>query len=87
MGALEPGHLVVILAIVLIIFGPGKMSSIGGDLGKAVREFRHASEAMNEPAPVPASVTRTCASCATANASDAKFCVHCGAGFATALSA
>ena len=33
MGALQPGHLIVILAIVLIIFGPGKLADIGKSLG------------------------------------------------------
>ena len=37
MGALQPGHLVLILVIVLIIFGPGKLSGIGSDLGRATR--------------------------------------------------
>lgn len=31
---------VIILAIVLIIFGPGKLSQLGGALGQSMREFR-----------------------------------------------
>lgn len=34
-----PLELVIILAIVLILFG-GRLSRIGGDLGKSIREFR-----------------------------------------------
>jgi sec-independent protein translocase protein TatA len=34
---------IIILVIVVIIFGVGKMSDIGGALGKSIREFREAS--------------------------------------------
>jgi sec-independent protein translocase protein TatA len=34
-----PMELVIILAIVLILFG-GRLTRIGGDLGKSIREFR-----------------------------------------------
>ncbi|MGD0621735.1 MAG: twin-arginine translocase TatA/TatE family subunit [Thermacetogeniaceae bacterium] len=43
MGALEPWHLIIILAIVLIIFGPGKLPDIGKAMGKTIKEFRQAS--------------------------------------------
>jgi sec-independent protein translocase protein TatA len=46
MGALEPWHLILILAIVLIIFGPGKLPDIGKAMGKTIREFRQASSAV-----------------------------------------
>jgi len=39
----------VILVIVLIIFGPGRLPELGGAVGKAMREFRKAtSELTNE---------------------------------------
>ena len=41
-GLFQPLHLVVILAIVLIIFGPGKLPEIGAGLGKTLREFKKA---------------------------------------------
>ncbi len=41
MGILQPGHLILILLIALIIVGPGKLSNLGGALGKSVREFRN----------------------------------------------
>ncbi len=41
MGILQPGHLILILIIALIIVGPGKLSNLGGALGKSVREFRN----------------------------------------------
>ena len=35
-----PTELVIILVIVLIIFGVGRLPEIGGAMGKAIREFR-----------------------------------------------
>jgi sec-independent protein translocase protein TatA len=36
-------ELVIILVIVIIVFGVGKLPQIGGALGKGIREFRQAS--------------------------------------------
>ncbi len=38
-----PLELVIILVIVMIIFGVGRLTEIGGALGKSIREFRRAS--------------------------------------------
>lgn len=35
-------ELVVILVIILILFGPGKLPEIGKALGKGIREFKDA---------------------------------------------
>jgi len=45
----HPVWLAVILIVVLIIFGPGRLPELGGAVGKAMREFRKAtSELTNE---------------------------------------
>ena len=41
-GLLQPMHLLVILIIVLIIFGPGKLPELGSSIGKAIRGFKRA---------------------------------------------
>jgi sec-independent protein translocase protein TatA len=41
-GLLKPTHLLFILAIVLIMFGPGKLPDLGRGLGKGIREFKEA---------------------------------------------
>jgi len=46
MGLFEPQHLVIILIIALVIFGPGKIAELGGSLGRGVRDFK---KAMAEP--------------------------------------
>ncbi|KQC10017.1 MAG: hypothetical protein APR62_12790 [Smithella sp. SDB] len=45
-GLFQPMHLIIILAIVLIIFGPGKLPQLGGSIGKAIRGFKRE---MNKP--------------------------------------
>ena len=40
MPSLGPMELIIILVIVMLIFGVGKLSDIGGALGKGIREFR-----------------------------------------------
>lgn len=42
--------LVLLLAIVLIIFGPGKLSQLGGALGQSVKDFRKSHEETTPPA-------------------------------------
>ena len=41
-GLLQPMHLILILAIALVIFGPGKLPQIGSGLGKSINEFKKA---------------------------------------------
>jgi sec-independent protein translocase protein TatA len=36
----RPMHLLVILVIALIIFGPRKLPELGSSLGKAIRDFK-----------------------------------------------
>ena len=37
---LGPLELIIILVIVMVIFGVGRLPEIGGAIGKAIREFR-----------------------------------------------
>jgi sec-independent protein translocase protein TatA len=44
-------ELIIILVIILIIFGVGKLPEIGGGMGKAIRNFKDATKkAESEPA-------------------------------------
>jgi TatA/E family protein of Tat protein translocase len=38
-----PLHLIIILAILLVIFGPRRLPELGSGLGKAIRGFRQAT--------------------------------------------
>jgi TatA/E family protein of Tat protein translocase len=43
-----PFELILVLVIVLILFGPGKLPDIGNAIGRGVREFRKASSDLEE---------------------------------------
>ncbi len=40
LGAIQPVHLLLILAIVLVVFGAGKLGQVGGALGQSIKEFK-----------------------------------------------
>jgi sec-independent protein translocase protein TatA len=41
-GLAQPMHLILILVIVLVIFGPGKLPELGEGLGKGIKAFKKA---------------------------------------------
>jgi sec-independent protein translocase protein TatA len=47
-GLFQPMHLILILVIVLIIFGPGKLPQLGESLGKSIRGFKKAMSEKDE---------------------------------------
>jgi sec-independent protein translocase protein TatA len=55
MDLFAPTHLLLLLMVILIIFGPSKLGDVGGALGKAIRDFKRA---INEPESIPVSVAK-----------------------------
>ena len=45
---LGPAELIIILVIVVILFGPGRLANIGGELGKAIHNFRSGLQSEND---------------------------------------
>jgi sec-independent protein translocase protein TatA len=41
-GLFQPMHLLFILVIALVVFGPGRLPELGAGLGKGIREFKKA---------------------------------------------
>ncbi|GIW05800.1 MAG: hypothetical protein KatS3mg060_0605 [Dehalococcoidia bacterium] len=65
-----PMELVLILAVVMIIFGVGRLPEVFGSFGKGIREFRKASSGEDEPpAPPPSTPERTTAAAPSASPS------------------
>jgi sec-independent protein translocase protein TatA len=92
LGALQPMHLIVILVIVLLIFGPGKLPELGKAVGDGLRELKRATTgddhksdgtaAATTVTPISAAPTlasRACPSCRGTVAVGDKFCGNCGA--------
>jgi sec-independent protein translocase protein TatA len=48
MDLLSPWHLLIILVIVVLIFGPNKLGDVGGALGKAIKDFKKAMSDVDE---------------------------------------
>ena len=48
LGGIGMPELLIVLVIIIIIFGVGKLPEIGGALGKGIREFRSASQGLGE---------------------------------------
>ncbi len=84
MGALQPVHLLVVLIIVLIVFGAGKLPEVGSGLAKGIREFKHATQEPDTSedagsAKVAQEPGSRCSRCGTAPQSGQRFCASCGA--------
>ncbi len=79
-------ELLLILAVVLIVFGAGKLPDVLGQLGKGVRSFRDEStnEKATQTAGTATAATATpgttvyCRNCGRPNGADSKFCTNCG---------
>jgi sec-independent protein translocase protein TatA len=57
-GLLQPMHLILVLAIVMIFFGPKKLPELGRGLGEAIRGFRDGMSPPEKP-PTPPSADET----------------------------
>ena len=61
-GSLGWQELVIVLIIVVIIFGAGRLPEIGGAVGKSIKEFRaQSAEDESEPGELTSTTTTTTA--------------------------
>jgi sec-independent protein translocase protein TatA len=51
MFGLSIWELLIVLAIVLLLFGPSRLKTLGGDLGNAIKGFRSAIKEEDKPEP------------------------------------
>ena len=56
MDLFAPSHLVILLVIILVIFGPSKLGDVGGAMGRAIKDFKRA---MSEEPPAAPSQSAT----------------------------
>jgi sec-independent protein translocase protein TatA len=57
-GLFQPMHLLVIVGIALLVFGPKKLPELGRGLGDGIRGFKSAMR-LDEPSPDPGSDTHS----------------------------
>ena len=53
MPSLGAPELILIVALIVLLFGVGRIGKIGGEVGKSIREFRKGLRG-DEPVPPPA---------------------------------
>lgn len=56
-GGLGPTELIIILLIVLVVFGAGKLPQIGDALGKSIRNFKKSSSGQEDIDVTPSAPT------------------------------
>jgi sec-independent protein translocase protein TatA len=56
MDLFAPSHLLILLLIILIIFGPSKLGDVGGALGRAIRDFKRAMNDSETPPAQPKAI-------------------------------
>ena len=83
-GVLQPWHVIVILVIVLVIFGPGKLPMLGKAVGDTMRDFKKAVSDEPKPESAPAVATlapgmKACTTCRQPVPVADRFCGACGA--------
>jgi sec-independent protein translocase protein TatA len=90
-SVLQPWHVIVILVIVLVVFGPGKLPMLGKAVGDTMKDFKKAVSDDTKPeegvapvAPAAAVVVaapamRECATCHKPVPISDRFCGACGA--------
>jgi len=54
MGGFSLWHWIIVLLVVLILFGRGRVSEIMGDFGKGIKSFKQGLADDDKPAPPPA---------------------------------
>jgi len=58
MGSLSIWHWMIVIAVVLLLFGRGKISELMGDVASGIKAFKKGmAEDENKPAPTEASKT------------------------------
>jgi hypothetical protein len=75
-----PWEVFIILVVLVVVLGVGRLSLLGSAARQSVREFRGAVREQPAPAapPPPAVPPITCPNCETVNLGTNKFCASCG---------
>ncbi len=58
MPGIQPIHLILILIIALVIFGPSRLPELGRSLGQSINEFKNATRELTDPVHQAADGTR-----------------------------
>ena len=59
MGSLSIWHWIVVIAVVLLLFGRGKISDLMGDVAQGIKAFKKGMQDDDKPAEKPAEPVKT----------------------------
>ena len=59
MGSLSIWHWIVVIVVVLLLFGRGKISDLMGDVAQGIKAFKKGMQDDDKPAEKPAEPTKT----------------------------
>ena len=51
MGGLSPIHIIIVLLMVVLLFGAGRVSNLMGDVAKGIKSFKRGMAEDDEPGP------------------------------------
>jgi sec-independent protein translocase protein TatA len=54
MGGFSPIHIIIVLLLIVLLFGAGKVSNLMGDVAKGIKSFKKGMAEDDTPAPEPA---------------------------------
>jgi sec-independent protein translocase protein TatA len=57
-GLFQPMHLLVVLGIAVLVFGPKKLPELGKGFGEGIRSFKSAINMKDEETPAEATITK-----------------------------
>jgi sec-independent protein translocase protein TatA len=92
---IQPIHIIIVLVVALLVFGPKRLPEMGRSIGKMLNEFRNSTREITEglrtevtgsqtgqPTQAARAPANSVAFQASTNAPAAtgRFCIHCGAG-------
>lgn len=93
MRDIGPLEIALIVGVIVLVFGVGKLGQVGGALGRSIREFRRErdrkddlpdvstleSKVAKPIAQLEAGSGKMCPNCSNRVSENAKFCMGCGA--------
>ena len=87
MLGIQPIHIIVVIVVALLIFGPERLPQIGRDLARTLNEFRKGADEMTrsfteevaKPLDRQFAEPVLCKNCNAINPGDAAYCNKCGA--------
>lgn len=86
MFGIQPIHIIIVVVVALLVFGPERLPQMGRDLARMINQFRAGADEMTKgfrdevakPLEQAALEPKTCPNCNAVNNGESAFCNKCG---------